>query len=370
LNNLREFRFTFLVCWMVWFLFQVLVLHDFGIGFEKGILDSLVSNLFLAGAGWLIQNNMRYYLPRQEKYWYVLFISFGLSGIWIFLIRWILGFLFQKDPFYLQTLIHSSLIRFEFGFLVLVCISSLCLVWFTQKEQKEMEFRARETEKWSREAELFKLRQQLQPHFLFNSLNSINALISTKPEKARSMILQLSDFLRRTLNKEEQVWVNLDEEIQYLNLYLEIEKVRFGHRLSTQFIMDESSQNAKIPPLVLQPLLENAIKFGLYDTLGDICIRLKAKTEENNLFIFIENPFDPETCSPNKGTGFGLRSISRRLYLLFGRKDLLETKIEGNWFYTTLLIPQIHGINQDLTDKKPELNIEHSQIDKDESHNH
>ncbi|MGL1273916.1 histidine kinase, partial [Vibrio parahaemolyticus] len=84
-----------------------------------------------------------------------------------------------------------------------------------------------------------KLRQQLQPHFLFNSLNSISALIISQPEKARHMIQQLSDFLRGTLKKEEQQWNSLQEEMQYLQLYLDIEKVRFGHRLHTNIIMNE-----------------------------------------------------------------------------------------------------------------------------------
>ncbi len=106
------------------------------------------------------------------------------------------------------------------------------LMWYGQQEYKELANRKTETEQLSKEAELFKLRRQFQPHFLFNSLNSISALIGSDPEKARHMIYQLSDFLRGTLKKDEQQWIALEEEIQYLQLYLEIEKVRFGHRLA------------------------------------------------------------------------------------------------------------------------------------------
>ncbi len=87
--------------------------------------------------------------------------------------------------------------------------------------------------KSAREAELYKLRQQLQPHLLFNSLNSISALITIQPAQARKMIQQLSDFLRGTLKKEENQWISLEDELQHLQLYLDIEKVRFGHRLNT-----------------------------------------------------------------------------------------------------------------------------------------
>lgn len=96
----------------------------------------------------------------------------------------------------------------------------------------------------------------------------------------------------------------------------------------------------KLPALLLQPLVENAIKFGLYDTTGEIQIRVKASAEGNTLALKVENPFDPETSSSNQGTGFGLKSVQRRLYLLFGRNDLLATEAKENIFTTVVKIPQ------------------------------
>jgi two-component system, LytTR family, sensor kinase len=203
-----------------------------------------------------------------------------------------------------------------------------------------MNERKTDAERLSREAELFKLRQQLQPHFLFNSLNSISALTSTHPEKARHMIHQLSDFLRGTLKKDDQQWNTLQEEIDYLRLYLDIEKVRFGHRLQTEIAYMDEVLPLRLPSLLLQPIVENAIKFGLYDTTGEVLITLQAITENNYLKILIQNPFDPETSQPLKGTGFGLSSVQRRLFLLFERQDLLTTKKENENFITTIIIPQ------------------------------
>lgn len=191
-----------------------------------------------------------------------------------------------------------------------------------------------------REAELSKLRQQLQPHFLFNSLNSINALIGTKPAEARQMVQQLSDFLRGTLKKDEQKVVPLKEEFEQLRLYLEIEKVRFGHRLKVDMNINEQSQSFLIPPLLLQPVVENAIKFGLYDTIGEITISVTSKTETGYLIVEVQNPYDASTQNANKGTGFGLSSMKRRLYLLYGRNDLMTTNKAENIFTTTLRIPQ------------------------------
>src|SRR5947209_6977316 len=160
------------------------------------------------------------------------------------------------------------------------------------------------------------------------------------------MIQQLSDFLRGTLKKEENQWVSLDEELQHLQLYLDIEKVRFGHRLSTLLQNETEEKKLFLPAMLLQPVVENAIKFGLYDTTDDITIHIDAKKQDNNLVLHVRNPFDPETSSP-KGTGFGLRSVQRRLYLIFARNDLLNTKTEGRQFITTIIIPQRYdpGIN-------------------------
>jgi two-component system, LytTR family, sensor kinase len=154
------------------------------------------------------------------------------------------------------------------------------------------------------------------------------------------MIQQLSDFLRGTLKKDEQKLLLFKDEMTHLNLYLEIEKVRFGHRLNIEMHIDEDSLDLNIPPLLIQPIVENAIKFGLYDTLGDTVIHLKAFSENNYLVIEVTNPFDIDTQSANAGTGFGLTSVQRRSYLLYARTDLLTTEKKENNFITTLKIPQ------------------------------
>ena len=154
------------------------------------------------------------------------------------------------------------------------------------------------------------------------------------------MIQQLSDFLRGTLRKEEHQWVTLKEELVHLQLYLEIEKVRFGHRLSTIIKDDTTGEGMFLPVMLLQPIVENAIKFGLYDTTGDIIISVAARKEQDALIIEVSNPYDPETAAPKKGTGFGLSSVQRRLYLLFARNDLLQTEAGKEFFITTIKIPQ------------------------------
>ena len=154
------------------------------------------------------------------------------------------------------------------------------------------------------------------------------------------MIHQLSDFFRGTLRKDDQQLIPLAEELEHLTLYLEIEKVRFGHRLRTEVECDDAATTLKIPSLLLQPVVENAIKFGLYETLGETTVKFRATSENNYLRITVQNPFDPASASPKRGTGFGLDSIQRRLYLLYARQDLLSTSQKENIFTTTILIPQ------------------------------
>jgi len=335
-----KIKIAFALWWTAWAALQFSVLWGYGLTIVQATVDSLISNWLLAGCCLLIANNMRYYLPGKEKYWYVLAISLALSLMWLLVVRVILGSLFKGDLSYSAILSNSLLIRFGVGLLMLEMVTAMSLLWYSQKEQKNMEERKNDAEKLTKEAELFKLRQQLQPHFLFNSLNSINALIAVKPGEARKMIEQLSDFLRGTLRKEDQQWVNLSEELQYLKLYLDIEKVRFGHRLSDEIDCDASAAAMKVPPMLLQPIVENAIKFGLYDTIDDIVIRISAHANNDQLEVVVENPFDPETSNPKQGTGFGLSSVRRRLQLLYARSDLLNTRVEANHFITSVSIPQ------------------------------
>ncbi len=134
---------------------------------------------------------------------------------------------------------------------------------------------------------------------------------------------------------------DLKTELAHLELYLEIEKVRFGNRLNTLVSADESVLNKTLPPMLLQPLVENAIKFGLYDTLDEVTINVSATFQNPYLQITITNPFDLETSHSNKGTGFGLSSTQRRLQLFYNRTDLLTIKKQDEQFISTLKLPQI-----------------------------
>ena len=337
----RRFLITFSIAWLVLMGDHVILLYWFDFPLSVAIVDSLISNVPLLWVCLLVMNTIRYYLPEREQYLNILVMCIVLTLLWLLLSKWLLGLSLNNFVNYEEFLNRSLIIRFSIGLLVLGIVTMMGINWFAWQEYQKNEERKTDAEKLAKEAELFKLRQQLQPHFLFNSLNSINALIGNRPEEARKMVQQLSDFLRGTIKKEETQWVDLQEEIQYLQLYLDIEKVRFGNRLATIIDISDATQTMKLPALLLQPVVENAIKFGLYDTMGETIIRLETSEKEGELIIKVSNPFDPETSSPKQGTGFGLKSVQRRLYLLFARNDLLVTEAKDNIFTTVVKIPQL-----------------------------
>ena len=335
----------FAAAWLGWSIMQVKILQDWGFTAKIAALDSLVSNGLLATFTIIIVNSLRYYRPKKGKYIYIITICAVKAGLWGVLVKYIMSNIFPAETAYLDFLEKFMPIRFDIALLVALCMALISELFYTLEEQKDSEYRKTDAEKLAREAELYKLRQQLQPHFLFNSLNSISALITIQPAQARKMIQQLSDFLRGTLKKEENQWISLEDELQHLQLYLDIEKVRFGHRLNTAVTCAGADAKLTLPSMLLQPLVENAIKFGLYDTTETVTITIDAARESHYLVVTIQNPFDPETSSPKQGTGFGLSSVQRRLYLLFARNDLLSTRHTDNLFTTVIKIPQPKAVD-------------------------
>lgn len=330
----------FCISWFIWICVQQLALYQMGLNWFEALTDSIVSNSLLIYVSMLMFTILRFYLPRTNSVLNLFMWVMILTTGWFFATDKLLDLIYGSNQHYQSIVKNTWPIRFAIGFLINGGISVIGYAYFNWQERAETEKKKTEAEQLTKEAELYKLRQQLQPHFLFNALNSINALIGSRPAEARNMVQQLSEFLRSTLKKEEQQWVKLEEEVHSLQLYLEIEKVRFGHRLSTRIEMDADALQLQIPALLLQPLVENAIKFGLYDTTGDTLISLKAINEKGELFIEVENPFDIETAAAQKGTGFGISSVQRRLYLLFERNDLLQTETKENIFITRVKVPQ------------------------------
>ena len=303
---------------------------------EQALVDAFFLMLFFLGGLLLLDRVFRHYTPNRKNGFLLVLFPLLLSGGLVWSHAQVLNWWFDSD--YLELLEASIFYRWTVFGLVFQLLAVLAVVISKVAGQEELSRREGQLLQLSKEAELAQLRQQLQPHFLFNSLNSIHALVLASPQRAREMILLLSDFLRGTLRTEGQSWISLADEIKYLSMYFDIERVRFGHRLLVDLQVEEGVEELKLPPLLVQPLVENAIKYGLYGTLGEVKISLRFQKEGNYLQVTVENPFDGQASVP-AGTGFGLSSVERRLFLIFGRTDLLEKSGSKDLFSVHLKIP-------------------------------
>lgn len=318
--------------------FLLLFLNNFP--FEIALKDSITSVVlvaFIAQVLYLIQTRIHAEKPVN----YVNFgIIIGFTGLYQLSLNGVLRFWLTEKQWTHYVLPFEGA-RACLMFFILTAIS---LYWWIQKNdehQRKINQRVLEQERALKKAELDSIHQQLQPHFLFNSLNSIASLTQIEPKEAHRMIQLLSDFLRSTLRKDVQTLVSVAEEMDQVKLYLEIEKVRFGHRLNTEISEDATCQELLIPALVIQPLIENAIKFGLYGSLDSITIRIQLHCRDKHLIISVSNPYDSDFVEERKGKGFGITSIQRRLTLFYGQANLLESVKTANTYTTTLRIPQL-----------------------------
>jgi len=228
------------------------------------------------------------------------------------------------------------------GSLVYLMSIAFHYVVIAQRTARAIEVRAVETSMLAREAELRALRAQINPHFLFNSLNSISALTSIDPVRAREMCLLLADFLRLTLGMGEKHVILLSEELDLLEKFMAIEKVRFGERLNMEEKVQEEAKRCQIPALLLQPLLENAVSHGIASMADGGWIRLYAQVEDGRLGITVDNDRDDE-APPRRKSGVGLKNVRSRLEARYGKDATLRIEPSEDQFRVSMTLPAEYG---------------------------
>jgi two-component system sensor histidine kinase AlgZ len=229
-------------------------------------------------------------------------------------------------------------ILFSTGILLYLLSLALHTVLLAFEATRQAERRALELQVLAREAELKALKAQIHPHFLFNSLNSISALAGSDPAKARAMCLYLSEFLRKSLAFGERKSVPVAEELALAKAYLEVEALRFGTRLSVEEDVAGDGESCLVPPLLLQPLVENAVRHGIATTVEGGVIRLEARRAGNRLRILIENPCDPD-APPRRGAGLGLANVRQRLTARYGSDALFAARRLADRYLVVLSVP-------------------------------
>lgn len=310
---------------------------------SEAIADSFVSNVLFAAIGLGLWFPIFFGKSDEEKLLNTIINNiFGAVvaiSFWIGISYFILTSLLNSATDYIGFLKSSIPWRAGIGLLyyeVIILVYYLMIYYRNNKENqlKEAELKALVTE-----SQLNSLKSQINPHFLFNSLNSISSLTMTQPAKAQEMIIKLSEFLRYTTSNKDERFTTLEEEMNNINRYLDIEKIRFGKRMLIRQSIDEHCRKLKLPGLILQPLLENAIKYGVYESIDESVIEIICNCNSAALSVIVRNKWDPEFQS-KKGEGVGLKNIRSRLGILYNRDDLFKIRKESDLFEVNIVFPQ------------------------------
>ena len=242
--------------------------------------------------------------------------------------EWIFPIQKGEEPAVLCMVISPGLRRHtlfnaEIDFLREVCLAVGRRLEAAEREKENIERARREAQlvKQLVEAELRALRAQINPHFLFNSLNSVAALIVADPRAAEEMIIRLAKIFRHVLTYHDRPFSSVNEEISFLETYLEIEKVRFGERLQVHFDVQEAVAQLSVPTLILQPLVENSIKHGLGPKVGENRLTIRARKQTDYLELTVEDngvgASAPRKLSERNSTRLGLRNVEERLQTVY-----------------------------------------------------
>src|SRR5664280_149172 len=339
-------RVRLIVWWLVWLFLALgqalLFYYAFGSYTNICIADSVASLVLFSGIALSLWYPFTFFNKsgaRPSSLIMNLLLTGAVSvSLWVFITKMILLLLFPQENNYQQYWDITFPYRIGIGVIIYAMIILTYFLFESLTNLSEKNAREAKLESLVKETELKMLRSQINPHFLFNSLNSISSLTVTDPEKARSMVVKLSDFMRYALSRKDEQPVSFRSELENLRLYLDIEKVRFGDRLSTEEHIEGMTLDAKIPTMLLQPLYENAVKHGVYESTESVRIITRAKIIEGYIEIIISNDYDPAP-SAKRGTGTGLLNVTRRLELFYGNKASIKTLKENGIYSVTLYIP-------------------------------
>jgi hypothetical protein len=261
---------------------------------------------------------------------------------------WVLAAGFGRSTFYAGKAAlsaeHAGII-FVAGLLLYLLSVAIHYLFAAAEVSREAERRVLEAEVAAREAELQALKAQLNPHFLFNSLNSVASLATSDPAGARDMCIQLGDYLRGTLKSSTDLQP-LVEELEQVRRFLRVESVRYGDRLQVEEEIDEGCLSVPVPPLLLQPLVENALKHGIAGLVEGGTVRIGARCSSERLTVWVENPFDPES-STEIGAGVGLANVRHRLEKVFGDEARLRNSRSERTYRAEVVIP-VTGIDVEV----------------------
>lgn len=340
----RKYVVYYLLIWLFITCIHVFSMnHFYGFSPVVSILDSLIFNAFFAVIAIGLWYTVRYNNLDQARIQDIFMNHLGVAvislSVWFFSGYYLLHELFFDDKSYILFLAQSIPWRIATGIFYYILSILMYYLYISYWNLQEKIKNESELKTLVKETELNMLKSQINPHFLFNSLNSISSLTITNPDKAQEMIIKLSEFLRHSISHKQAQLVPLKEEVEHILLYLEIEKVRFGNRLQYNFQISDGCKNFPVPTMILQPIFENAIKHGVYESAEEVTIYFTCHPFRHGMMVKISNNFDPET-PPRPGNRLGLKNISNRLKLIYQYEDLIKIHKQENTFEVELFIPE------------------------------
>ncbi|PID57447.1 MAG: histidine kinase [Ignavibacteriae bacterium] len=347
-NPLVNNRNTFTIYILIWIILAIvhstILILVLNFPVIISLVDSLVFNFTFLSLGLSFGYSTKYISFETFSSFRIISnhitAAFFTSGIWSFISYFILKNIFYNENNYLLFLYRSIVWRFMIGMLFYIIIVSIIYVIIYYRNFQEKTLHEAELKSLVKEAELKSLKYQINPHFIFNSLNSISSLILTDSEKAREMTIKLSSFLRKTLSSNDLQKCKLLDELNNAKLYLDIEKIRFGDKFNYQEKISELCETLEVPNMIFQPIFENAIKHGVYESIEPVTISFNCYKENEYIKIDIKNNYDTEAV-PRKGEGIGLSNIQSRLRKMYNQENLLRFSQNNGIFKVTILIPII-----------------------------
>ena len=242
-----------------------------------------------------------------------------------------------------EASVNSATLSYVLANLIIYLLGLFIILGVNARLDLENErIRAEELHSRWLNARLDTLRGQLNPHFLFNSLHTISSLLFTDVKRADKLLADLSDVLRTTLREGQRDFSTVREEMDYARRYLSVEETRFEDRLTTQFDVEKSSLGAKLPTLILQPLIENAVKHGMGSSSRANCVTVTARRDGDELLLEVGNEFQPESrrVPPERKMGIGLNNVRERLAAVYGDRCVLNSEAaDGRRWVSRIRLP-------------------------------
>ncbi|MBN2892209.1 MAG: histidine kinase [Bacteroidales bacterium] len=342
LNKLWKSAIYISIWLIIGFLYYKYLTENFDVSTSIIILETILNILILSliniGIWYVLRFNKLENKTNLKIIFNHIVMSVVVTIIWIF-VSWLIIFFITPNKSTYNNLFFSTLsTKAILGIVLYFFTIFFYYIVIYYQNNKENINRKNELSIMLQQQELNNLKAQINPHFLFNSLNSISYLIYSNPDDAHNSIVKLSEYFRYSLKIEKTI-TTIKEEIENINRYFDIEKIRFLEKMQINLDIDQECLNFQIPVMLLQPLAENAFKHGVYENSEKTEINISIKNNTDFYSIIFKNTFDVDSI-PKKGTGTGLSNISKRLSLIYKRNDLMTVNKKNNIFEVKLLLPQ------------------------------